>query len=132
MHSVTSVIGRLTRAPEMRYTPSGVPVASFTLACDRDFTDQSGKRETDFYDCVAWRKQAETVANHLDKGRLIAATGRFQSRSYETTDGQKRKVWELQVDRVHFLDRRPDGDTSAAMGNEVPGDDVPFDGGDAA
>ncbi len=98
------LIGRLTRDPEFRYTPSGVAVASFTLAVERPFVSQSGEREVDFIDIVVWRKLAETVANHLNKGRLVAVDGRLQVSSYETQEGQKRRVAEVVADNVRFLD----------------------------
>jgi len=137
MLSLTVVEGRLVRDPELRYTPSGIPVVQFTLACDRDYTGADGKRETDFYACVAWRKQAETIANTLTKGRLMSAVGRFESRTYTTEEGQQRRVWELKVDRFNYLDKRPEGqathnaDYEGDMGREVT-DDLPFsDGCDA-
>jgi len=100
------LIGRLTRDPELRYVPSGQPVASFTLAVDRPFVNQQGERATDFIDIVAWRRLAEQVTQHLNKGRLVAVEGRLQIRSYETQDGQKRKVAEVVADAVRFLDRK--------------------------
>lgn len=124
------LIGRLTRDPEMRYTPQGVPVASFSLAVDRPFTNQQGQRETDFIDCVAWRKLGETVGNHLTKGRLVAVEGRLQVRSYEAQDGSKRRAAEVVCDSVRFLDRPRDGQASSDSGlgtdeAELP-DDLPF------
>lgn len=128
------LIGRLTRDPELRYTPQGVPVASFSLAVDRPFTNQSGQRETDFIDCVAWRKLGETVSNHLSKGRLAAVEGRLQIRSYEAQDGSKRRVAEVIADNVRFLDRPREGQAAgpsgdaAGFGDEdvaLP-DDLPF------
>lgn len=124
------LIGRLTRDPEMRYTPQGVPVASFSLAVDRPFANQQGQRETDFIDCIAWRKLGETVGNHLTKGRLVAVEGRLQVRSYETQDGSKRRVAEVVCDSVRFLDRPRDGqvaspDTADGGEAELP-DDLPF------
>lgn len=128
------LIGRLTRDPELRYVPSGHPVASFTLAVDRSFVNQQGERGTDFIDVVAWRRLAEQVTQHLNKGRLVAVEGRLQIRSYETQDGQKRKVAEVVADGVRFLDRKAvgagataetpaqDGEPEAAEGE----DDVPF------
>jgi len=126
------LIGRLTRDPELRYVPSGQPVASFTLAVDRPFVNQQGERATDFIDVVAWRRLAEQVTQHLNKGRLVAVEGRLQIRNYETQDGQKRKVAEVVADAVRFLDRKP----GAAAAAEIPGgeaepegdgaDDVPF------
>ncbi len=125
------LIGRLTRDPELRYVPSGQPVASFTLAVDRPFVNQQGERGTDFIDIVAWRKLAEQVTQHLSKGRLVAVEGRLQIRSYETQDGQKRKVAEVVADAVRFLDRKgaaaptPEAATGDEEGGET-GDDVPF------
>ncbi len=98
------LIGRLARDPELRYTPAGVPVAGFTLAVERPFTNRDGRREVDFIDIVAWRRQAETCANHLSKGRLVAVEGRLQIRSYETQEGQRRRVAEVIADSVTFLD----------------------------
>ncbi|MDQ7827372.1 MAG: single-stranded DNA-binding protein [Armatimonadota bacterium] len=126
------LIGRLTRDPELRYVPSGQPVASFTLAVDRPFTNQAGERETDFIDVVAWRKLADQVAQHLTKGRLVAVEGRLQIRSYETQEGQKRKVAEVVADAVRFLDRKAAPVAAGAVaaaeeGEEFGGaDDVPF------
>ena len=111
------LIGRLTRDPELRYTPAGIAVCSFSLAVDRPYTNQQGERETDFIDIVAWRREAETAAQHLTKGRLAAVQGRLQIRSYETQDGQRRKAAEVVADRVQFLDRpRRDGAPGAAVG----------------
>jgi single-strand DNA-binding protein len=97
------IVGRLTKDPDLRYTPSGVPVATFTLAVNRPFTSQSGEKETDFINCVIWRKQAENVANFLKKGSLAGVDGRLQSRSY---DGQNGKVYvtEVQAESVQFLE----------------------------
>ena len=124
MLNVVVLIGRLVRDPELRYTPAGIPVATFPLAVDRPFTNQAGEREADFIDIVTWRKTAENCANHLSKGRLVAVRGRLQVRSYETQDGQRRRVAEVVADDVKFLDA-PRRDTSAAP----PIDDVPFDAG---
>jgi single-strand DNA-binding protein len=127
------LIGRLTRDPELRYVPSGAPVASFTLAVDRPFRDQQGNRETDFIDIVAWRKLAEQVSQYMSKGRMVAVEGRLQIRSYETQDGQKRKVSEVVADGIRFLDRaRPGPAEAAAVPAEEPvpsgssDEDVPF------
>src|SRR2546425_11506630 len=99
-------MGRLTRDPELRYVPSGQPVASFTLAVDRPFVNQQGERATDFIDIVAWRKLAEQVTQHLSKGRLVAVEGPQQNGSYETQDGQKRKVAGAVADPVRLPDRK--------------------------
>jgi single-strand DNA-binding protein len=126
----------LVKEPELRYTPNGVPVATFTLAVDRPFTSQSGQRETDFIDIVTWRKLAENCAQHLSKGRLVAIEGRLQVRSYQTQDGQKRRAAEVVADNFHFLDRpkesapAPAPSTGSAddIGDEVKvsEDDIPF------
>ena len=113
------LIGRLVRDPELRFTPSGVPVASFRLAVDRPFTNQQGQREADFISIVVWRKLAETCANHLHKGRLVAVAGRLQTRSYDASDGQRRQVTEVVADEVRFLDR-PAQDHAGA-GGDRPG-----------
>lgn len=120
------LIGRLTRDPELRYTPQGVPVASFSLAVDRPFANQQGQREADFIDCVAWRKLGETVGNHLTKGRLVAVEGRLQIRSYEAQDGTKRKVAEVVADSVRFLDRPREGQGQSTPADAGMTDDVAF------
>lgn len=124
------LIGRLTRDPELRYTPSGKAVAGFTLAVDRPRGGQSAEREADFIDIVVWDKQAEVCANHLGKGRLVAVEGRLQIRSYETQDGQRRKAAEVVASSVRFLDRaRPQSaGAEGDLGSEahVSDDDVPF------
>jgi single-strand DNA-binding protein len=120
------LIGRLTRDPELRVTSqSGVPMASFTVAVDRPFQNQGGQRETDFIDCVAWRRLAETVAEHMRKGRLIAVEGRLQIRNYETQDGQKRRVAEVVADDVRFLDRPREAPAESADEVAMP-EDLPF------
>lgn len=94
--------GRLTRDPELRTTQSGVSVASFTVAVDRDFSDQSGDRGVDFIDCVAWRSGAEFVSKYFRKGQLILVDGRLQSRKWEDRDGNKRTNWEIIADHTYF------------------------------
>jgi single-strand DNA-binding protein len=100
------LIGNLTRDPELRYTPSGVPVCTLRLAVNRNFTNQQGEIETDFFNVVAWRNQAEKCAEYLSKGRQVAITGRLQSRSWEGNDGQRRFATDVVADRVVFLGRR--------------------------
>jgi single-strand DNA-binding protein len=102
--NVTLLIGRLTRDPELRYTPDGTPVASFTLAVDRNFKNGQGERETDFIDCVAWRKLAEIVGEHARKGRLVGVHGRLQIRSYDDGKGVRRRAAEIIASQVRFLD----------------------------
>lgn len=98
------LVGRLTRDPELKYTPSGVPVANFDLAVDRPL-QKDKEKETDFIRIVVWNKLAENCANYLGKGRLIAVEGRLQIRSYEGQDGQKRYVAEVVASEVQFLDK---------------------------
>jgi len=98
------LIGRLTRDPELRYTPSGVAVAQFTLAVDRPFSRDQGEREADFIPIVTWRQLAETCANYLRKGRLAAVEGRIQVRNYENNEGRRVYVTEVIADNVRFLE----------------------------
>lgn len=114
------LIGRLTRDPELRYTPSGTPVAKFTLAVDRR-TNKQGEREADFIDIVTWQKTAETCANYLGKGRLVAVEGRLQIRSYDDSQGVRRKAAEIVAETVRFLDKAKDGQSQRAAGGT--GDD---------
>jgi single-strand DNA-binding protein len=105
------LIGRMGRDPELRYTPSGIPVCSFSIAVDRPMAaNAQGERETDWIDIVAWRQQAEFAANYLGKGRLVAVDGRLQIRSWVAQDGTKRKSAEVVADHLRGLDRpREDG-----------------------
>lgn len=100
------LIGNLTRDPELRYTPSGLPVCTLRLAVGRNFPNSQGEMETDYFNVVVWRNQAEKCAEYLAKGRQIAVTGRLQSRSWEAADGGKRSAVEVVADRVVFLGRR--------------------------
>jgi len=124
------LIGRLTKDPELRYTPNGVAVASFTLAVNRSRLNQQGERETDFIPIVVWQKQAENCANYIGKGSLVAVDGRLQVRTYDDKDGQRRWITEVIAENVRFLDRREAGSApdSMCIGNEVDftDDDIPF------
>ena len=100
------LIGRLVRDPELRYTGSNIPVATFSLAVNRPFTGQSGERETDFINIVVWRKQAENVKNYLNQGSQVAIDGRIQTRSYDDQSGNKRYITEVVADNVQFLDTK--------------------------
>ncbi len=108
------LVGRLTRDPELRYTPNGVAVASFSLAVNRPFTNQQGEREADFINIVVWRRQAENVANYLKKGSLAGVDGRLQSRSYENNQGQRVFVTEVVAESVQFLEPRSSTQTREA------------------
>ena len=100
------LIGRLTRDPELRYTSSNLPVATFSLAVNRNFTSQSGEREADFINILVWRKQAENVKNYLTQGSQVAIDGRIQTRTYDGEDGKKRYITEVVADNVQFLDTK--------------------------
>ena len=100
------LVGRLTKDPELRYTPNGVAVASFTLAVNRAFTNQQGEREADFINCVVWRKAAENVANFLKKGSLAGVDGRIQTRSFDGQDGKRVYITEVLAESVQFLEPR--------------------------
>ena len=104
------IMGRLTRDPELRYTQSQIPVASFTLAVERDYADQSGKREADFIDCVAWRSTAEFASKYFSKGKMAVAAGRLQLRDWTDRDGNKRRSAEVVVDNLYFGESRREGD----------------------
>ena len=99
------IMGRLTRDPELRRTDSGVAVASFTVAVDRDFKN-NGETETDFIDCVAWRQTGEFVSKYFAKGRMAVVSGRLQIRSWTDKDGNKRRVAEVVADNVYFGDSK--------------------------
>lgn len=95
--------GRLTAEPELRTTQSGTPVASFTVAVDRDYIGQdNGERGADFISCVAWRKTGEFVSKYFRKGSMIVVSGRLQSRKWEDRDGAKRVSWEINAENVYF------------------------------
>ena len=109
-----TIMGRLTRDPELRRTGSGVAVASFTLAVDRDYTQQGQEKETDFIDCVAWRNTGEFVSKYFAKGRMAVVSGRLQIRSWNDKDGNKRRSAEVVADNVYFGDSKRDGENSSA------------------
>ncbi|MCJ1763158.1 single-stranded DNA-binding protein [Mammaliicoccus sciuri] len=111
------LVGRLVRDPEYRTTPSGVQVATFTLAVNRTFTNQQGEREADFINCVVFRKQAENVNQYLSKGKLAGVDGRLQSRSYENNEGQKVYVTEVVCDNVQFLEPKDSQNDSNSYQN---------------
>ncbi len=101
-----TLIGRLTKNPELRYTTvTGTAVATFTLAVNRSYTNQAGERETDFFLCVAWKKRAEIIANHVQKGQLVAIDGHLQTRFYDTEHG-RRYLTEIIVNQIQFLESK--------------------------
>ena len=100
------VMGRLVRDPELRRTNSGTAVASFTIACDRDFKSDGGEREADFIECVAWRNTAEFVSKYFTKGRMAVVSGRLQTRNWTDKEGNKRKATEIVAESVYFADSK--------------------------
>ena len=110
-----TIMGRLTRDPELRRTGSGIAVASFSLAVDRDYSPKDGgERETDFIDCVAWRQTGEFVSKYFTKGRMAVVSGRLQIRSWTDKDGNKRRTAEVVADNVYFGDSKRDSDNSGS------------------
>jgi len=111
------VVGRLTRAVDLRYTSNGTAYASFTLATDRDFKNQNGGKETDFINCVMWRKPAENLANYTKKGSLIGVEGRIQTRNYDNQQGQRVYVTEVLAEKFSFLESAKKDD-NGVLNNE--------------
>lgn len=128
------IMGRFTRDPEMRQTPNGVPVASFSLAVERDFKDTSGEKQTDFIDCTAWRNTAEFICKYFTKGRMAVVSGRLQVRHWDDKDGNKRKSTDVIVENAYFADSKRDAANMAApehplfteIGDELDDEDLPF------
>lgn len=112
-----NLAGRITRDLELRTTPSGVHVLSFTLACERDFKNSNGERETDFIDCVCYRNTAEFISRYFRKGNMMIASGRLQIRNWEDKDGNKRRNAEIVVDSAYFGESK--SSTPAGGGSEV-------------
>ncbi|MGY0683435.1 single-stranded DNA-binding protein [Mammaliicoccus sciuri] len=117
MINSTTLVGRLTKDPELRTTPSGVEVGNFTLAVNRTFTNQNGEREADFINCIVFRKQAVNVNQYLSKGKLAGIVGRLQTRSYENKEGQKVYVTEVVCDNVQFLEPKDSQNESNSYQN---------------
>ena len=114
------LVGRLTKTPELRYTPSNQAVATFSLAVNRNFKGQNGEREADFINCVIWRQQAENLANWAKKGALIGITGRIQTRSYENQQGQRVYVTEVVANDFQLLESRKDREGGQSQGYGQP------------
>ena len=125
-----TIMGRLTRDPELRRTNSGIAVASFTVAVDRDFKSLSGEKETDFIDVVVWRNTAEFVSKYFSKGRMAVVEGRLQLRDWTDKDGNKRRNAEVLADNIYFGDAKRDTDSGTAQPTgftEIEDDgDLPF------
>ena len=117
-----TIMGRLTRDPELRRTGSGIAVASFTVAVDRDFGGRDGgEKETDFIDCVAWRQTGEFVSKYFTKGRMIVVSGRLQIRSWTDKDGNKRRTAEVVADNCYFGDSKRDSEGGSSYGGNTYG-----------
>lgn len=116
------LVGRLTKDPDLRYTANGTGVATFTLAVNRNFTNQNGNREADFINCVIWRKSAETLANYARKGTLLGVTGRIQTRNYENQQGQRVYVTEVVAENFQLLESR----TASEQRQQNPSSDDSF------
>ena len=128
-----TIMGRLTRDPELRRTGSGVAVASFTVAVDRDFGGRDGgEKETDFIDCVAWRQTGEFVSKYFTKGRMIVVSGRLQIRSWTDKDGNKRRTAEVVADNCYFGDSKRDSDGGNSYGGNAYNAPAPSYGGYSA
>lgn len=124
------IIGRLCADPSLRYTNSGIPVCTFTVAVDRGYKREGqSKPDTDFFDCEAWRKLAEIMANTLSKGRIVYIAGEMYFQTYEAQDGAKRKTIRLNVQTFQYLDKPPEGSKTAPdlSAEDIPlNDEVPF------
>ena len=115
MLNTITIMGRLTRDPELRHTQNNTPVAAFTLAVDRDFSGKDGaEKQTDFIDCVAWRTTAEFVSRYFAKGRMAVVAGRLQLRDWTDKDGNKRRSAEVIADRIYFGDSKKDTSSQSA------------------
>lgn len=125
--NVVALMGRLTRDPEMRKTPQGVSVASFTVAVDRSFVKQGEDRQADFIDIVCWRSTAEFVCKYFRKGSMIALNGSIQTRTYQDKNGNNRKAFEIVADNVHFAGAKtPSENVQTGSEHDLdmsPGDD---------
>lgn len=113
-------IGNLTKDPELTATPNGVSVARFTIAVSRRFASADGERETDFFNCVAWRGQGENLAKYCGKGDKIAVVGALQNRSYETQNGEKRHITEIIVDEVEFISTKKNDENTGNQKAKKP------------
>ncbi|EGQ2960444.1 single-stranded DNA-binding protein [Staphylococcus pseudintermedius] len=125
----TVLVGRLTKDPDFRTTPSGVEVATFTLAVNRNFKSKDGEQQADFINCVVFKKQAENVKNYLSKGSLAGVDGRLQSRSYENQEGRRVYVTEVICDSVQFLEPKSNNQSNnqpQQQRGQAPAQDNPF------
>ncbi|EAF6699832.1 single-stranded DNA-binding protein [Listeria monocytogenes] len=114
------LVGRLTKEPELRYTPNGIGVVTFTLAVNRARTDKDGNRVADFINCIAWRKTAENIANYVKKGHLLGVDGQITTRNFEGKDGKRVYVTEVLAESVEFLEPRKDPRNTVPNENDAP------------
>lgn len=133
-----TLVGRLTRDPELRYTPSNIAITTFNMAVNRNFKNQAGDREADFINCMIWRQQAENLANWCKKGNLVGITGRIQTRSYENQQSQRVYVTEVVADTFQLLEKRDNSANQSNIEDQMPAsfgttnpldisdDDMPF------
>lgn len=124
-----TIMGRLTRDPELRNTPTGTPVTNFAIACDRDYTPSSGQKETDFIEVVAWRNTAEFASKYFSKGRMAVIEGRLQMREWKDKDGNNRKVAEVVAENIYFGDSKRDSAPANGGFSAIADDDygeIPF------
>ena len=116
------LLGRLTAKPELRYTPQNTAYTRFTVAVNRSFASADGKREADFINVVAWRKQAENISKYFDKGNLIALEGRLQTGSYDDKDGNKKYTVDVALDNFEFVESKAQREASSNSSNATPYD----------
>lgn len=133
-----TLVGRLTRDPELRYTPSNIAITTFNMAVNRNFKNQAGDREADFINCMIWRQQAENLASWAKNGALIGITGRIQTRSYDNQQGQRVYVTEVVADTFQLLEKRDNSANQSNIEDQMPAsfgatnpldisdDDMPF------
>ena len=119
------VMGRLTRTPELKHTDSQIPVCRFSVACERDFKNDKGEKDVDFFDVVAWRSTAEFVTKYFAKGRMIVVLGRLQIRDWTDKEGNKRRATEIIAESVYFGDSKPSGNDKAEATAETGGFQIP-------
>ena len=119
------LMGRLVADPELKYTVSNIPVATFRVASERNYTAQGQEKQADFINCVAWRQTGEFISKYFSKGRMIALEGSLQSRNYEDKTGAKRTAYEVIVDHAYFADSRPEGAAAVAPAPALPAAPVP-------